>query len=389
MDRNYRELFDRPVDRMGTNSVKWDNAKKVFGRDVLPMWVADMDFATAPEIIEALEARVSHGIFGYTYVSEEDKMAVVNWEKRRHHTDIEPDWVLESPGVVDSLFFVLKALFDEGDGIVIQPPVYGPFAGSCKRAGLCAMEAPLVNTEAGWKMDLGAVEDCLKKGAKGMILCSPHNPVGRVWTRGELTALVSLLNRYGAKLVCDEIHADFELPGAVHEPILSIEGAEKAVMLISATKTFNLAAMRHSSIIAGDENIRNAIRARMTDFYVTGPSVLSIVAQRAAYEKGGAWLDALNGYLGGNRDLAEAFFREADGVSVRHLEGSYLMFVDFRVLNIDQDTLADRLVRAGVGLNKGTDFGEAGRGFMRLNLATTRANVTEGLDRIMKAVKNV
>lgn len=390
MNEMYRSLFDKETNRYGTNSVKWDNSEKVFGRKVLPMWVADMDFETAPAIVDALEARVRHGIFGYTFVSDEDRAAVVSWQKNRHHNNISAEWIMESPGVIDSLVYTLHALFDEGDSLILQTPVYGSFEWAVTREKRRVMHAPLLNTEAGWKMDLDAVEDCLKKGAKGLILCSPHNPVGRVWTRDELCALVNLLNRYGAQLICDEIHSDFELPGATHIPILTIPGTEKAVMLISATKTFNLAALRHSTLLAPDKEIREKILGIKHDFYVTDPTVLSLVAQRAAYEKGGEWLDALNEYLGENRDYVESVFDGSRGVSVRHIEGSYLMFVDFRALGADQDKLCEKLAAAGVGLNNGTDFGkEDGVGYMRMNLGTRRSNIEAGVERILKAVRGL
>ena len=264
MTPEMREYLDAPHDRIGTNCEKWDGLERLYGRsDLIALWVADMDFRTVPQVREALVRRAEHAIYGYTDDGKRARAAEAGWLKRRHGLDVDPDWILYSPGVVDSLYFCVGALTGPGDGIVVQPPVYGPFYNAVRLYDRALVRSPLIREDGEWRMDFDDLEAKFAAGAKMMILCSPHNPVGRVWTRAELQRLVDLANRYGVALVSDEIHADFALDGRKQTRILALDGAERAVMLTSATKSFNLAGLRQSSIIVKDAAIRKTMERRL------------------------------------------------------------------------------------------------------------------------------
>jgi len=390
MERAFFEAFERGIDRRGTHCEKWDFNEKIFGRaDVIPMWVADMDFASPDCVREALLCRASHGAYGYTNDSDTMREAVAGWMKQRHGYGMRPEWGLYSSGVVDSILFALKTLTQPGDRVIVQPPVYGPFYRMTLAAGCEIARNPLVETDAGWRMNLDELESQLKMGAKAMILCSPHNPVGRVWTRDELQALITLLNRYGAALISDEIHADFEMPGHAHTCCPTLQGAEQSILLVSATKTFNLAGLRTSTIIVPDDSLRARVVDTMKKMGADTPNIFGSVAQTAAYCCGAPWLDALIEYLDGNRREAEAFFREnAPEIIPSRMEGTYLMWLDCRKLGLEQQALENFFIeKAGVGLSSGVHFGPEGAGFMRINLAAPKSRVREALARIGEAVK--
>ncbi len=381
--------FDAAINRENTESVKWD-ARKSFGNaDALPMWVADMDFVTPKGVIEGLKKRVEHGIFGYPTDPEPDRQALSEWLSTRHGCKVAPECALFSPGVVDSIYHVLRAMFPKGAKIVIQPPVYGPFRSMPERADMQVVENPLVCLNGEWKIDFDGLESLFKSGADALVFCSPHNPVGRIWRREELQTLVSLCNKYNIALISDEIHADFELRGHRHIPILAIEGAENAVMLVSATKTFNLAALRHSAIVVKNAKTREKISAVLGEV-MADVNLFGRLATRFAYQTGGEWLDALNEYLTDGRDILLDGFAKIDGIDATKPEGTYLMWLDMRKLGMSDDELARFTTeKCGVILSGGTFFGQCGSGFMRLNFATRHANIKTALDRISAAVKKL
>lgn len=384
-----RAYFDAFIDRAGTACEKWDGRETVFGReDVIPLWVADMDFACAPGIVEALKARAAHPIYGYTDDVAENRLAEVNFLKRRFDLTVEPEWILSSPSVVDSMLFSLYALTAPGERVLIQPPVYGPFRETVLRSGRAVAESPLLETAEGWKMDFASLEAAFKSGIKCMFLCSPHNPVGRVWTRAELEELAALVKAYKVRVVADEIHASFTFAPHVHTPLRTL--LPDAIMLTSATKAFNIAGVRQSSIIVSDEEAREALQKEMHSVNADHPNLFAMVAQRAAYETGDEWLDGCVDYIRENRDLVCAFMAERlPEVSMPPLEGTYLMWLDMRRTGMEHEALFRRLVDVGgVGLNTGLFFGEQGRGFFRLNLATQRQNVQAGLEGIERALRS-
>ena len=393
MNSFYRQYLDAEVDRRGTNCEKWDRCAHYYGREnLLPMWVADMDFRTAPAIAEAIAKRAEHAIYGYTENSDAEKRAEQGWLRRRYGLEVEPDWILYSPGVVDSIFFCVRALTEAGDKVVIQPPVYGPFFRAVNLFERTLVENPLLRTENGWEMDFELLERQFADGAKLMILCNPHNPVGRVWRRDELQRVVDLAARYGVTVVADEIHADFNLGATPHTRILSLECSENCVMLTSATKSFNLAGLRQSSAIIPNAELRARVQAEIEKAHAGTPNIFGAIAQIAAYEYGDEWMDAVVEYVRENRDFAVDFIRSRiPQIRCEAQEGTYLMWLDCRNVGVSHEEFFRRLVEdAGVALNSGMDYGgEAGRGYFRFNLATRRANVELALTKIEEMVRSM
>lgn len=382
----YFALFDRGAERKNTGCVKWDALQEVYGReDITPLWVADMDFPSPREVTCALVARAQEGVFGYPADDPALKEAVCDWMRRRHALNIAPEMMLSSAGVVDSLALAVNAFTEPGDLVAIQPPVYGPFGKCVENAGRRVYRNALRQTEAGWQMDLDHLEDGLKRGVKLLLLCSPHNPVGRVWTQEELRQVSALCARYNAKIVADEIHADFEMPGYRHTPLLTIN--PNAVALVSSTKTFNLAGLRNSSILFGNAQDKEKMERFMRGVGVGEINLFGMLAQTTAYRCGEEWLNALLQYLDGTRALVEKMIAERmPKARVSRLEGTYLMWLDLRAYGLPQEEIRRKLVfEAAAALNDGTAFGGEGEGFARMNIASPRANVLPALERIAAA----
>ena len=392
MRQQMRDYLDAPIDRHGTHCEKWDQLGRYYGRDdLLAMWVADMDFRTVPQVQEALVERARHGIYGYTDNRDEEQAAEMAWLERRHGLRVQSDWILYSPGVVDSLFFCVDALTAPEDAVLVQTPVYGPFYQAAKLFDRRLVRNPLIHDRGGWRMDFDDLEAKLAQGVRMMILCSPHNPVGRVWTREELQRVVDLAAQYGAVVVSDEIHADFTFDGHRQTRILALEGAaERCVMLTSATKSFNLAGLRHSSVIASNPSLRKAVSDALTRAHATSANLFGSIAQTAAYRHGDEWMDAVVEYVKENRDYTVAFLREQlPELGCAPQEGTYLTWIDFSGLGMPHEAVMTLLTdRARVALNSGLFFGEEGRGWFRMNLATPRVNVERTLDCITKAIRS-
>ena len=391
MTEDMRAYLDAPHGRFGTHCEKWDMLERHFGRgDLIAMWVADMDFRTVPQVRDALVRRAEHAIYGYTDNGEEDRQAEAEWLLRRHGLKVENDWILYSPGVVDSLFFCVSALTKPEDAVLIQPPVYGPFYQAAKLYDRPLVKSPLIHDDAGWRMDFDDLEAKFAQGVKLMILCSPHNPVGRVWRREELQRLVDLARRHGVIVVSDEIHAEFVFDGLKQTRILALEGSENCVMLTSATKAFNLAGLRQSSMIVKDPALRRTLAHAIELSHASSPNIFGAIAQTAAYRHGDEWMDAVVEYVRENRDYAvEAFNARLPEIGCKPQEGTYLMWLDFNGLGLSHEALKDLLVnRAHVAMNDGLFFGEEGRGWFRMNLATQRANVEKTIDNIYNAIRS-
>lgn len=389
MDEQLFKIFDEGAQREGTECEKWDSRKEVFGRaDVIPLWVADMDFPSPAAVKEALVERAQQGVYGYTQSLPRNRQAVANWMKKRHGAEVQTDWILSSPGVVDSLREALKIFTKPGDGVVVQPPVYGPFFRVTEQVGCRILRNRLINTDEGWRMDFEDLERHFAAGAKAMLLCSPHNPTGRVWTKEELQKVVELCNRYNVALVCDEIHADFEMPGNHHTSMITLEGAQRAVVCVSATKTFNLAGLRNSSILIRDEQVREDMKKQLELDGLAGENLFGMIAQRAAYEQGEEWLDGFIEYLDGNMRYVESFIKEhIPEIKLHRPQGTYLMWLDMRALNMKQEDLGRFMVeKAGIGLSGGTGFGEEGAGFMRLNAAIPRRYLVRAMEQMERAL---
>jgi cystathionine beta-lyase len=385
--------FDRITTRRGTNSLKWDSSKRITGFDaLLPLWVADMDFEAPPEIREPLARRVQHGIYGYTVEPESYFQAAGLWLERRHGWTVKREWMLASPGVIPCLCAAILALTGPGDGIVIQPPVYHPFAMRISGNGRRVMENPLLLSGARWEIDFEGLERLIDPGTRMLILCSPHNPVGRVWTRGELERLVEICARRGVVIVSDEIHFDLVMPGFRHVPVASLSGeaSRMTVTLIAATKTFNLAGLGGSVAVVEDPELRKRLDATQHSVFAGLANAFAATASEAAWRHAERWLDELLVYVEANYKFTASFFAgRLPAVRIFPLEGTYLALLDMRSLGLTDDQVSDRLRRVGgVWLDEGRKFGRGGQGLQRLNLACPRAVLSDGLERVARALSS-
>lgn len=383
-----QEYFDAGLNRMGTRCEKWDMAREENGEDILPLWVADMDFPSPPAVQQAILARAAHPTYGYTAAQEDDYQALADYWQRRHGLTVHTGSIITLPCVVTGLKLAILALTRPGDGVIIQSPVYGPFRMSVEVTGRTLMDAPLARrADGGYDMDLAAIEKQLQAGARLMLLCSPHNPASRAWTKDELTALLALLNRYHVPLVSDEIHADFVYAPGKFVPILSLQ-QENVISLCAASKTFNLAGLMQATCICPAEMTRMALRGEMYKAGVSSGNIFALEATRAAYEQGDAWLDGLLDYLDGNRKhLAALVAEKLPKAVLAPLEATYLGWLDLTAYGYDEDELMKRTLAAGVQFTGGKFFGDNGNGFLRINIGCPRRYITEGVSRLAKALE--
>lgn len=385
--------FDTPIDRTHTWSIKHD-FKKENGKadDILPLWVADMDFRSPDSVVEALKKAVDHGIFGYSRADESYFDAVAAWYQKRHHLTLQPEWMTCTPGIVFALSIAVRAFTQEGDAVLIQPPVYHPFSRAILRNKRTLVENPLVLKDGHYEMDLEDLEQkVLDEHVKLMILCNPHNPVGRVWTREELTALADICLRHHVYVISDEIHGDFVWQGHEQTPYASIseEACLHSMMCTAPSKTFNLAGMATSNLFIPDPEMRRKFRSELLDVGQENMNRLGLFACRAAYEGGGEWLDQLIGYLAGNLALVRDFCKNrVPQIQLVEPEGTYLAWLDCRELGMtDDELMAFFSNEAKVWLDPGTHSGEQGYGFMRFNLGSSRSVIAQALDQIEAAWK--
>lgn len=381
--------FDKRVNRRGTNSYKWDSA---VNSDVLPMWVADMDFETAPVIIESLQKRVAHGIFGYTHVPESYYQAVTSWFMRRHAWQIEKEWMIYTSGVVPAISAVIKALTRPGDKVLVQTPVYNCFFSSIRNNGCGMVSSPLVYTGDTYVVDF---DDLTQKAAdpkvKVMLLCNPHNPACRVWTREELTRIGEICLRYGVTVVSDEIHCELVMPGHQYTPFASIsdEFLYHSVTCLSPSKAFNIAGLQIANIVCADTEVRVRIDRAINDNEVCDVNPFGVLATEAAYNESEEWLSQLIDYIWGNYQFMQNYcYEHLPSFPITHLEGTYLVWMDCRKLNMKSSELERRLIEnAHLWLNAGNMYGDDGEGFMRWNIACPRATLIEGLSRFARFVE--
>jgi cystathionine beta-lyase len=382
--------FDTLPDRRGTASLKWDFAGRIAGREgLLPLWVADMDFAAPPAIAEAVARRAAHGVFGYTLEPESYFEAAIHWLLARHGWNVRREWLLAAPGVVQTISAALLAASTPGDRIVIQPPVYYPFALRIRANGRAVVENPLVLDGDRYRMDLEGLERELAAGARMLILCSPHNPGGRAWTAEELERAAGLCTQYGAVIVSDEIHADLVLPGRQHVPVATVSEAAARITItcVSATKTFNLAGLGGSLAIVSDEGLRMRLKAVAEAQWGGTANCFAAAASEAAWRHGADWLDAMLAYVAGNfAYLADRLPRELPAARVLPLEATYLAWIDLRRLDMPDEEARTRLLDAGVWLDEGRKFGSGGEGFQRLNLACPRFVLDRAVDGMVRAL---
>ena len=386
--------FDTIIERRGTNSVKWDHADRIFrGCNLLPLWVADMDFQSPPAVIEALTRRASHGIFGYSAPGSDYYRAFTRWFARRHGWEIRPEWIHFTPGVVPALNLIIQTFTEPGDGIIIQQPVYYPFMFAIKNNDRRIINNSLVLEHGRYRMDLDGLRSAAREErARLLILCSPHNPVGRVWGIDELRELGALCLENNILVVSDEIHCDIVYPGNRHVPFASIshDFFMNSVTCLSPSKTFNLAGLQTAGVVIGNPDHQRAFKKTIDRLGLPWPNLFGIEALTAAYEQGEEWLDELIVYLADNRAYLQTTLSSMlPGVTMIPPEATYLAWIDFSSLGMDDDSL-QRILRekGGVALDDGRLFGwPEGRGFMRLNFACPRSILQEALERMSRAFK--
>jgi cysteine-S-conjugate beta-lyase len=378
--------FDTPVERRGTGSIKWDRYGE---RDVIPLWVADMDFPSPPAVVTALQERSRHGVFGYTHASRDLESAVQAALARDYSWEVPAAWLVWLPGLVSGLNVLCRAVGTAGDEVATFVPIYPPFLSAPGFAQRSVVRVPLVTREiAGtggrWEMDLELLERALTPRTRLLLLCSPHNPVGRVWSRSELEALADLACRHDLLIGSDEVHAGLVLDeDKRHLPIATLgpEVADRTITLMAPSKTYNVPGLGCSFALISNARRRQEFQRAMEGI-VPHVNLFGYVAAQAAYDSGGPWLEALLAYLRGNRDLVERDVSTLPCLSVAHVEATYLAWIDARTSGLADP--AKDFERAGVGLSDGADFGAPG--FVRLNFGCTRALLREGLARMRKAL---
>ena len=396
--------FDVEVNRRDTNSVKWEfmkggedrpqlqHTKRFFGKDrTLPMWVADMDFISPRSVVDALTARAQHGIYGYTAPTQDFYQSVVRWMQGRHDWEIAPEWICITPGIVPALNMLVRAFVSPGDRVLIQPPVYHPFYRAIENNNAELALNPLVYEDGRYRMDIEDLEaKCRDPKVKMAILCSPHNPVGRVWTREELAQFGKICIDHGVLVVSDEIHGDLIYKGNIFTPFANANDSfsQNSIICTSPSKTFNLAGLQTSCIVIPDEDLRSSFEKVLQSNGLSGISTFGVVAAQAAYDHGEEWLVQLLEYIEDNLKYLEQYIAEhIPQLTVVRPEGTYLVWLDCHRLRLGKWELKQfMLEEAKVYLEEGFIFGPEGEGFERINIACPRAILVEALDRIRQAV---
>lgn len=382
--------FDEIVPRRNTNSYKWDSAMET---DILPMWVADMDFRTAPAIVDALKKRVEHGVFGYVRVPDTYYEAIINWFEGRHDWQIKKEWIIYTTGVVPALSAVIKALTSPGDKVLVQTPVYNCFFSSIHNNGCEVITNPLIYNNGAYRINFDEFE---KKAAdpkvRLLLLCNPHNPGGRVWSRHELIRIGEICLRNNIWVVSDEIHCELVFPGHTYLPFASVsrEFQMRSVTCVSPSKAFNLAGLQIANIICADVDLRMKINKAININEVCDVNPFGVEALITAYNEGEEWLEALKQYLFDNYNYLRAYFDEyLPDFPVLMSEGTYLVWIDCSVLKKSSEEIVQTLLKEGkLWVNEGTLYGKAGEGFIRINIACPRHILMEGLNRLTYVLKH-
>ncbi|MDR2442142.1 MAG: pyridoxal phosphate-dependent aminotransferase [Deltaproteobacteria bacterium] len=385
--------FDEIIERCGTDCIKFDFAReRGMPEGLLPMWVADMDFRTPPEVIERLVEVARHGIFGYTETKENYFLALKNWFQSRFGYEFKPSWLKKTPGVVYALATAIRAFTKPGDPVLIQTPVYYPFSGCVKENGRHLVESPLVYQNGQYSMDFSDLAAKIKnQSIRLMLLCSPHNPVSRVWTKEELLELGQICLKNDCLVVSDEIHCDFVFGNHTHHifPSLKPSFEQNTILLTAPSKTFNLAGLQISNAIIANDSLKRLFSMEVSRTGFSQLNTMGLAACQAAYELGGPWLKELLAYLEGNLALAREYF-ETKLAPLRLVEtqGTYLLWVDFRPLGLEEKAINDLIInKAKLWLDHGAMFGAAGAGFQRINMACPRKVLLDALERLARALK--
>ena len=384
--------FDEVINRENTGSVKWDT-KEEHGvpEDILPLWVADMDFMAPKGVIKALSDRVEHGIFGYSQPTDSYYDAVINWMARRHDWKIQKDWIIIAPGIVPAIHFAVQTYTEEGEGVLIQRPVYNPFTEAVENNGRKLVNSSLVLKGDNYEIDF---EDFEKKivdnKVKLFILCNPHNPVGRVWTKEELITMGDICLKHSVLVVADEIHHDLVFKGKKHIPFATLgpKYSNNCITCTAPSKTFNLAGLQISNIIIENKEILIRLNTYLESIALTMSNVFGIIGSEAAYNTGEEWLEELIVYIEGNKKLIQEFMTEKfPMIKIIDSEATYLLWVDFRGLDMEKEELEKFLKEeAKLWLNDGTIYGDEGCGFERINLACPRTILEKGLKQLEDAL---
>lgn len=387
-------MFEHVTDRSKSHSIKWDFMEKVYeiedASDILPMWVADMDFAAPQAVIDALFERMKHPIFGYSYMDEGSKTAVQNWLLERHGWQTQNEWILFHHGVVPAIASVMETFTQEGDLILITPPVYQLFFSIPQKQGRQVVESSLIEENGQYRMDFVSFEKQLKQGVKLFILCNPHNPGGMVWSKETLQEIIRLCAKYDTLILSDEIHSDLVFPKHKHIPLATLAGDEvdRIITCVAPSKTFNLAGIQAAVMIATDSKKREKLQENALAHGQMGLSSFAAVALTAAYEYGGAWLDELLKVLSSNIDYAiEKLTKAVPGLKIEKPQATYLLWIDYRGTEYSENEIMDLLLNKGkLALEPGSKYGEPGRGFLRMNVACPRSILEDGVLRFITAL---
>ncbi|TQV89011.1 MalY/PatB family protein [Aliikangiella coralliicola] len=381
--------FDNSLSRIGTLSIKWEKNLNKFGKkDVIPLWIADMDFATPQVITNALSQRLEHPVFGYSFRASEYVDSIINWLLSRHGWQVKAsDLLFYPPGTVPALDMLVRLLTEPGDEVIVQVPSYPPLMKVVAKNNRVLVENPLIAAEEGYQMDFEHLERCFTRKTKLLILCSPHNPTGRVWEKNELLKLAELCKENNVTVISDEVHADLIFSNTKHWHFNRLDRNQRpsSISIISSCKTFNIAGLPQSTLICDDESLKRKIQFIIDTSQLNLDGIFSAVATTAGYQSGGEWLDGLLEYLKANRDyLCHRVSEDFVDVSVVPAQGTYLAWLDFRKLELENKVIEQMLIqKAGVGLYNGLEFGKNGRGFFRLNFACPRSILDEALNKLV------
>src|SRR5690554_4875104 len=385
--------FDKPIKREDTAAVKFDGREAYFGtNDVIPMWVADMDFAAPACVTDALAQRVAHPVFGYTLYPESLYQSLINWFQRRFHWRIEREWIVMAPGVVPSLHACCLAFAEQGEGVIVQPPVYFPFFSAVKNTQRQLVLNPLQCINGCYEINFEQLEN-QARNARLLMLCTPHNPVGRVWTKAELLRILHIAKTHNLTVLSDDIHADLVYPGNTHTMLGSLDNEfgefvrNNVITAVAPSKTFNIPGLGLSSLIIPNPSHRKAVRDVFDLLHVSNSNPFSIAAFEAAYNGGDQWLDALLRYLEANKHVVRNFLaRHLPQIKLIEPQGTYLLWLDCSELKLTDVQLQKFFVEeCKIGMNPGVVFGEEGTGFMRMNIGTRRAEIEKALIAIKDA----
>jgi cystathionine beta-lyase len=386
--------FEQVIDRRKSRSVKWDLMEMIYGiedaSDILPMWVADMDFAAPQAVTDALHSRIDHPVFGYSYMCEGCKTAVHTWLKERHDWHAKTEWMLFHHGVVPAIASVVEAFTEKGDRILITPPVYPLFFSVPERQGRQIVESLLIEEKGNYQVDFDSFEKQLKQGVKLFILCNPHNPGGMVWSKETLQEIIRLCAKYDTLILSDEIHADLVFPGHQHIPLATLAGEEvnRIITCVAPTKTFNLAGVQAAVMIATDPEKREKLKENALAHGQMELSPFAAAALTAAYEDGGPWLDELMNVLSSHMDYAiNKITQSVAGIKINKPQGTYLLWIDYRDTGLSEKEIMDKLLTKGkLALEPGSKYGESGKGFLRMNVACPRQTLEDGVLRFITAL---